>query len=102
MRLTKWIVGVLLLAVLGAVIFFLRSRGRADGHASTGPEAAASADARAAPVVAVPVAERDVPIYLEGLGSVVASNTVTVKSQVDGRLDRVAFKEGQEVKKGDL
>ena len=39
-------------------------------------------------------AQRDVPIYLEGLGTVAAFKTVTVRSQVDGRLDKVLFKEG--------
>ncbi len=59
-----------------------------------------SAANRVVPVVAVPVAQRDVPIYLEGLGNVTAYRTVTVRSQVDGRLDKVLFKEGQAVKKG--
>ena len=45
---------------------------------------------------------RDVPVYLKGLGSVTASNTVSVKSRVDGQLAQVNFKEGQNVNKGDL
>jgi membrane fusion protein, multidrug efflux system len=43
-----------------------------------------------------------VPVYLKGLGSVTASNTVSVKSRVDGALSLVNFKEGQNVRKGDL
>jgi multidrug efflux system membrane fusion protein len=43
-----------------------------------------------------------VPIYLEGLGTVAAIRTVTVRTQVDGRLDSVPFREGQAVKKGDV
>jgi len=42
------------------------------------------------------------PIYLDGIGNVLASQTVTVHTQVDGRIDRIAFHEGQDVKKGDL
>jgi multidrug efflux system membrane fusion protein len=58
--------------------------------------------ARVVPVVETKVAKRDVPIYLDGLGSVAANKTVTVKPQVDGRLDSVLFREGQEVKKGSV
>src|SRR5437660_10383433 len=53
--------------------------------------------------VAVAKAEvRDLPVYLTGLGSVTAFNTVVIKSRLDGQLVSVAFKEGQNVKKGDL
>ena len=60
---------------------------------------------REPPAVAVNVAtvERgDVPEYLEGLGTVQAFYTVTVTARVDGRIDKVAFREGQDVKKGTL
>jgi multidrug efflux system membrane fusion protein len=53
--------------------------------------------------VAVANAEvRDLPVLLNGLGSVEAFNTVAVKSRIDGQLVQVNFKEGQEVKQGEL
>jgi multidrug efflux system membrane fusion protein len=55
--------------------------------------------------VAVQVAraeQKDLPIWIEGLGSVAAVQQVTVHTQVDGRLDKVFFKEGQAVKAGDV
>jgi multidrug efflux system membrane fusion protein len=53
--------------------------------------------------VSIAVAEqRDVPVYLSGLGTVQASFTVGIHSQVDGKLQEVFFTEGQHVKKGDL
>jgi multidrug efflux system membrane fusion protein len=54
------------------------------------------------PVVAGKVEQKDVPIYLDGLGTVQAFNTVTVHSRVDGQLEKVLFSEGQDVKTGDL
>ncbi|HEY6166438.1 MAG TPA: efflux RND transporter periplasmic adaptor subunit, partial [Verrucomicrobiae bacterium] len=54
------------------------------------------------PVVAGTAAEKDVPIYLDGLGTVQAFNTVTVHVRVDGQLQKVAFTEGQDVRAGDL
>jgi multidrug efflux system membrane fusion protein len=91
---------VVALVVLASGGFAVRSRFQGDARAATAKDAV-SAD-RPVPVVAAVVAQEDVPIYLDGLGSVAAFNTVTVKPQVDGRLDRVVFKEGQDVKKGDV
>lgn len=54
------------------------------------------------PVVVAPAEKRDMPVWLEGLGTVQAFQMVTVKSMVDGPLIAVAFKEGQEVRAGDL
>jgi multidrug efflux system membrane fusion protein len=48
------------------------------------------------------VQRADVPVALEGLGTVQAFYTVTVTARVDGQIEKVAFKEGQHVKKGDL
>lgn len=63
---------------------------------------AEAAAARPVPVSTFTVAQRDVPIYLDGLGTVTAWKTVTVRSQVDGKLDKVLFREGQRVKQGDV
>jgi multidrug efflux system membrane fusion protein len=57
---------------------------------------------RAVPVTVATASRRDVPVYLEGLGNVVASQTVTVRPQVDGRLVSVQFREGQRVRRGEV
>lgn len=57
------------------------------------------------PAIAVDTAaanHTDVPIYLQGLGTVQAFYTVTVTARVDGELQKIGFTEGQEVHKGDL
>src|SRR6266567_2231377 len=55
-----------------------------------------------APVTVTEAARRDLPIYVRGIGTVQAYNTVTVKSRVDGELQQVLFREGQDVRVGDL
>ena len=64
--------------------------------------AAASVPPPAVPVVAGTVAQHDVPIYLTGVGTVIAYNTVLVTSQVQGQIVSINFVEGQHVHKGDL
>ncbi len=54
------------------------------------------------PVLAAPAAKADVPVYLDAVGTIKALNTVTVRPQVDGKLLSVGFKEGDDVKKGDV
>src|SRR5882762_3848396 len=69
-------------------------------------EQSAAADATppppAVPVVAGVVAQHDVPIYLDGVGTVIAYNTVVVRSQIQGQIVSINFTEGQTVKTGDL
>src|SRR5580700_834749 len=65
-----------------------------------------AAQAPAAPppvgVVAASVQRHDVPIYLRGVGTVIAYNNVLVRSQITGELVKISFDQGQQVKKGDV
>src|ERR1700674_299757 len=61
-----------------------------------------AADARAVSVLTTRVTAEDVPIYLDGIGTVQAAQSVTIKARVDGQLERVAFSEGQDVRQGAL
>src|SRR5712675_644802 len=63
---------------------------------------AAPAPPPPAPIVAGTVAQHDVPIYLTGVGTVIAYNTVVVRSQIQGQLVSINFTEGQTVHTGDL
>jgi multidrug efflux system membrane fusion protein len=56
----------------------------------------------AVPVVVATAQRGDLPVYFNGLGTVTAFNTVTIRSRVDGQLISIAFKEGQFVREGDL
>ena len=56
----------------------------------------------AVPVLAVEARVADVPVYLDGVGTARALNTVTVRPQVDGKLLSLSFVEGEDVPKGFL
>jgi multidrug efflux system membrane fusion protein len=64
--------------------------------------AAPAANAPAIPVVTAAVARQDVPVLLSGVGTVTAYASVTVKTRIDGQLDKLHFVEGQDVKAGQL
>jgi membrane fusion protein, multidrug efflux system len=68
---------------------------------SLGVPAAAQSGGPPVPVTAGIVVTEDVPVFLHGIGTVQAYNSVAVKSRVDGQIVKVDFKEGQEVKEGD-
>jgi multidrug efflux system membrane fusion protein len=86
----------LVLAVAAAYLVSLRVT---QGQARTPPPATG---ARAVPVVAVQARSGDMGVFLTGLGTATALNTVTVRSRVDGQLINVAFREGQLVRQGEL
>lgn len=64
------------------------------------PHAAAQVAPPEVPVTVGVVTTRDMPLLLQGIGTLQAFNTVTVKTQVDGAIVKVAFTEGQEVHQG--
>jgi len=86
-------------SALGGVIAWRLST--PSGNPAGGPGGPGGAG-RSIPVLTAQVARKDIPVYLEGLGTVQAYNAVTVHTRVDGELVNVAFKEGQDVKTGDL
>jgi multidrug efflux system membrane fusion protein len=90
--------------IVAALILVAVLRGRGNGQEAGGAAQGGKSGAadRVIPVVAVPAAVRDVPIYLDGLGTVTAYKTVNIHAQVSGRLERVSFIEGQRVKKGEV
>ena len=88
------------LAVSLIVLIALAGGGTYYWFTRPAPQAAARA-APAVPVTVAAAASRDVPIYLDALGTTSAANTVTIRSQITGTLQSVNFTEGQEVREGD-
>jgi len=88
----RWIVGLVVLALLAVLV--VRRTTRPAVNASAG-------QARVVPVGVAAVEQRDVPVWLEGLGNVTSLATVTVRARVSGPLVDIRFQEGSRVKKGD-
>lgn len=89
---------LVLVACVAGLFMWRSSKQKAQAQAA----AQAASTKRSIPVSVTAAIQQDMPVYLEGLGSVSAFYTVTVKSRVDGQLVEVAVKEGQDVKQGDL
>jgi multidrug efflux system membrane fusion protein len=97
-RTTRWILLALVVAALG-YYGWQRFHGETQEAASNGAQKAARNAVR---VNVATVEKTDFPVYLTSLGTVQAFNTVLVRPRVDGQIDKIAFKEGQLVKQGDL
>ncbi|MDZ5649878.1 efflux RND transporter periplasmic adaptor subunit [Nitrospirillum sp. BR 11828] len=83
-----------------ALVLTLSLPGIALPPSSAAAQAAEAPAEPAVPVVVAPVRAEDVPLYLGGIGSVQAYNTVAIRSRIDGQLMELRFREGQEVAKG--
>ena len=95
----RWRLGLVVLLSL-LVLYFLIARNRSAQGTST---AASPANAHpSVPVAAAPATLGDLNQYISAIGSVLPYNTVTIKSRVDGQLEKVSFTEGQIVKQDDL
>jgi multidrug efflux system membrane fusion protein len=93
MRIRVLVIGVFALAAVATGIVVLhRSRAEPTQDVAVPPT----------PVVAGTVTAHPVPIYLRGVGTVIAFNNVVVRSQITGPLIKISFRQGQTVKKGDV
>jgi len=94
----KWpVIGILLLG--GGLAAYYGTAGSLSFMAKS---AAPRPPAVRVPVVAAEVQRLDVPVYLDGIGTVQAFNSVLVKSRVDGQIMKINFSEGKEVHVGDV
>jgi multidrug efflux system membrane fusion protein len=100
----KWIGWLLFLSIIGGAVL-TRERWwplmRGAAPAATAAPGRGGAG-RPTPVVVAMAQTANVDLYLDGLGTIAAFNTVTVRSRVAGEIVKVAFSEGQEVKEGAL
>ena len=96
-RSAGWIV-LPILVVAGIAAFFAYRQFRPAGSAQAGSKP----PPRPTPVVAAKARRGDMNLYLTGLGTVTALNTVTIRSRVDGQIDKIGFTEGQLVHEGNV
>jgi membrane fusion protein, multidrug efflux system len=94
------IAGLVIAAVVGVYYMPQAQQPRQPQGGSKGGQRGAIASGDSVPVLATPAKLADVPVYLDGVGTAKALNTVTVRSQVDGKLIKISFTEGQDVEKG--
>lgn len=101
MRYGSWLVA-LLIAGAGAGTWYWIKSAPVQQPAAGGFSKRGAMRVGVVPVTAEAVRKGDVPVYRDGIGNVQSLLTVTVRSQIDGRLQSVEFTEGQMVKKGDV
>ena len=101
-----WVWLLILAAIVGGVLYY---RGRTASRAQElqpapgaggGGRRGGAMGAPVVPVTVAPAQKGDLPVYFNGLGTVTAFNTVTVRSRVDGQIIRINFTEGQFVQEG--
>ncbi|SMF91349.1 membrane fusion protein, multidrug efflux system [Azospirillum oryzae] len=95
------VTGVVLAGLVGGVGYAVQQKLATQAATQPGRPPAGARNSVVA-VQAGTVAREDVPIWFDGIGTVQAFNTVTVRARVDGELQRVSLQEGQLVKAGDL
>ncbi len=103
---------ILLIIAVCCVVVFAFTRSRGTGQNSPAQQGGGGASGRGGrgggpgqqtvPVAVSPAGRRDMPVYVSGLGTVEAFYTVVVKPRIDGQVTQVYFKEGQNVKKGQM
>ncbi|MEB5932835.1 MdtA/MuxA family multidrug efflux RND transporter periplasmic adaptor subunit [Pseudomonas mosselii] len=107
----RWLFGLLILLLVALLAWWLwpvatvhkEGGGQRPGKGlGMGGRPGFGASTEAVPVRVEPVRVGDFPLYYKALGTVTATNTVNVRSRVAGELVKVHFKEGQQVKAGDL
>ncbi|HJZ32423.1 MAG TPA: efflux RND transporter periplasmic adaptor subunit [Hyphomicrobiaceae bacterium] len=101
-RLLKQVVAFSVVGGLAAAALYVSGTPSQDKPGGGNRRAGRLAGEGPVPVLAASARIADVPVYFYGVGTARARNTVTVRPQVDGRILSVNFKEGQEVKRGDL
>jgi len=103
-----WIVGLAVLIAIG-VWYFRGSHASTEAQGPGAPGGAGKGQGRpggggagfVVPVVVAKAERGDLPVYFNGLGTVTAFNTVTVRSRVDGQITKINFQEGQSVRQGE-
>ena len=94
-----WLLAAIALAAAALAAWYWFGHGSGDQAKAGGKGDAAS---RPMPVVAAPARKGNIDVYIDALGTVTPANNVVVRTRVDGQLMSVAFREGQNVKAGDL
>jgi membrane fusion protein, multidrug efflux system len=103
-----WLWLIVLAIVVGAGIWYFKSKDSTEAQGPAGAPQGAKGGrpgqggaGQAVPVVVATAQRGDLPVYFNGLGTVTAFNTVTVRSRVDGQIVKINFTEGQTVHQGD-
>jgi multidrug efflux system membrane fusion protein len=103
-----WLWLIVLAIVVGAGVWYFKSKGSTEAQGPAGAPQGGKGGrpgqgmpGQAVPVVVAMAQRGDLPVYFNGLGTVTAFNTVTVRSRVDGQIVKINFTEGQTVHQGD-
>jgi multidrug efflux system membrane fusion protein len=101
-RITVFMIAALVIAAVVGVYYMPQAQQapQTPGGPKGSQRAGASTSTDPVPVLATAAKSADVPVYFDGVGTAKALNTVTVRSQVDGKLIKISFTEGQDVEKG--